>query len=168
MVVCAFTLAACVTYNKPKAASRCTLVGLLTGLDCSHYLGPFFFLVGDLSEPADPGCCDFLGCASRLVICKAQLTLPLLWYTNYQVLMSWMFVTGGGGGGGRDVSSRIALTSQYCRLVNYIVLKGNAFVILKLNTTQKNWLTPFKILFFSSCCVSGRCSSSEPDEPSES
>lgn len=70
--MCVFTLRACVTYYKPKAAGRWTLGGPLAGLDCSHYLGPFFFLVGDLSEPADPGCCDFLGCASRLVICKPQ------------------------------------------------------------------------------------------------
>lgn len=38
----------------------------------THHLAPFFFLAGDFSELADPGCCDFFGCASRLVICGVK------------------------------------------------------------------------------------------------
>lgn len=33
----------------------------VTTLACVVYLAPFFFLVGDFSELADPGCCDFFG-----------------------------------------------------------------------------------------------------------
>ena len=43
----------------------------------THHLAPFFFLAGDFSELADPGCCDFFGCASRLVICGVKWA-PLL------------------------------------------------------------------------------------------
>lgn len=59
-IICKFT------GGSPGLIGHLLLLGSVS-LQLIH-LAPFFFLVGDFSDPADPGCCDFFGWASRFVI----------------------------------------------------------------------------------------------------